>query len=472
MFSDFYLTLIKTGERYNIIDLQGAVTQTVPIDEVSALVATPPADEAVIGQGLYDLLLADTSFSTQRDAAPVRLIINLERAPELAQLPWELLHDGERYLGLADDVSLLRMSVRQGRSLAIDPLPVRVLLTSVSADDPMAAEEEAIWRSVAQRSGGVIELTTMREITRLRFFREFNEAGLRGEPFHVWHHLGSAEASSGQVHLQFADVSAAPEQFAHLFHTSTHLKLVSLNLRHGGQAAALAAFRTPVIVGNTANVDDVGRIGFFRTFYEHVFTRGIAQATQQARRAASVLGDQSWAKFAVEITTDHDALLPQAAPATARPVGEARLSRDQVFISYSHLDRLWLDELVQYMEPLRRNHTVNMWSDRDIHPGADWLHEIETALARAKVAVLLASPAFLSSSFIMERELPAILEAHGRGDLTVIWFAVKAYMYEMTPLNSIQAAHDPAYPLDRLDETAKQDVLMKVVRRVAEALNC
>jgi hypothetical protein len=468
MFSDFYLTLIKTGEQYNVIDPQGAVIRTVSVNDLAAI---PPPDDAAVGRRLYDLFLAGTPFLTQRAAGPVRLIINLERAPELAELPWELLHDGEHYLGLADDISLLRMSARQGRSLAIDSLPVRVLLTSISAHNSLAAEEEAIWRSVTRRSGGVIELTTMRDITRLRFFREFSEAGLRGEPFHIWHHLGSVEVNSGQMHLQFADAAAALDQFANLFRNSPALKLVALNLRYGGQTANLAAFKTPISVGNQADVDDFERISFFRTFYERVFSQGVAQAVQEARRAARVSGDQGWSRFAVEITTDHDFLLPQAAPPSARPVAESYLPRDQVFISYSHQDKTWLGELMRYMAPLRRSHTLKVWSDRDIPPGANWLPEIETALVRAKVAVLLASPAFLSSSFIMERELPIILEARARGELTVIWFAVKAYMYDMTPLKDIQAAHNPALPLDRLDETAKQDVLMKIVRQVAEALN-
>ncbi|HKF38805.1 MAG TPA: toll/interleukin-1 receptor domain-containing protein, partial [Ktedonobacteraceae bacterium] len=69
-------------------------------------------------------------------------------------------------------------------------------------------------------------------------------------------------------------------------------------------------------------------------------------------------------------------------------------TRTQVFISYSHKDARYLEQLVEQLAYYERNHLIESWSDKKITPGAQWREEIKQAIEYTKVAVLLISPSF------------------------------------------------------------------------------
>ncbi|HEV7999741.1 MAG TPA: TIR domain-containing protein [Planctomycetaceae bacterium] len=145
----------------------------------------------------------------------------------------------------------------------------------------------------------------------------------------------------------------------------------------------------------------------------------------------------------------------------------ARKFRSGIFVSYSHADHEWLELLQRHLAPYVFGEKLVLWDDTKIAPGADWVQEITNALDQARVAVLLVTPNFLASSFVMQVELPAILQRAGR-DLTITWIPIRAAAYQATPLGQFQAAHDPSTPIASLPQ-AKQDVAMVSIAKMIAA---
>ena len=140
--------------------------------------------------------------------------------------------------------------------------------------------------------------------------------------------------------------------------------------------------------------------------------------------------------------------------------------RDKVFISYSHKDQAWLEQLQTMMKPLVRSGAILPWADTAIQTGADWRAQIQTALRTARVGVTLVSPNFLASDFIAEVELPALLTAAAEEGVQVCWILVSACLHETSGLSRFQAAHDISRPLDSLPPAELNQTLAAIAREI------
>lgn len=141
--------------------------------------------------------------------------------------------------------------------------------------------------------------------------------------------------------------------------------------------------------------------------------------------------------------------------------------RTSAFVSYCHVDADFLDELKIHLRPLERAGQLDLWSDQRIKAGSLWKKEIESALARAHVAILLISPDFLASDFIVENELPPVLTRARDEGVRIVPVLVRTSRFTRDPnLGVFQAVNDPKRPLAALARWERDEVFDRIAHEL------
>jgi ubiquinone/menaquinone biosynthesis C-methylase UbiE len=146
------------------------------------------------------------------------------------------------------------------------------------------------------------------------------------------------------------------------------------------------------------------------------------------------------------------------------------MARTQIFVSYSHKDKPWLERLQVHLRPLERFGLLQ-WDDTRIRPGDRWLDEIQSAIAKAKVVILLVSADFLASDFIARKELPELLKKAEKQGATILPVIIGACLFDETKsISAFQAVNSPISPLEALSPGDQNRVWVDLARRVQEIL--
>jgi hypothetical protein len=143
---------------------------------------------------------------------------------------------------------------------------------------------------------------------------------------------------------------------------------------------------------------------------------------------------------------------PQFPPPPGRTPGPPfDNARTKVFFSYSHKDKVWLDRLLVFLRPLEREGKLDLWDDRRIIPGMKWRHEIDAALSECRIAIPLISSDFLASDFILDEELPKMLQAAESDGVLVMPVILRPSRFLRAGIISeFQSVNPPSSPLSRL----------------------
>ena len=133
-----------------------------------------------------------------------------------------------------------------------------------------------------------------------------------------------------------------------------------------------------------------------------------------------------------------------------------------VFISYSHADKRWLEELLICLKPYLRGGRITTWSDTQLEPGAEWDPAIQEALRKANVAVFLVTARLAASDYVIDKELRLAQENR----IPILWIAVSAAAYDRVGFAQYQSLNDPKRPLDSLRRFERTRELVEIAERI------
>ena len=142
-----------------------------------------------------------------------------------------------------------------------------------------------------------------------------------------------------------------------------------------------------------------------------------------------------------------------------------------VFISYSHKDEEWKDRLVTHLGVLEKEGLLDLWDDRKIELGDDWRPDIEGAIGRAAIAILMVSANFLTSNFILDEEIPKFLARREKEGLRVIPIIVKPCAWKQVGwLSKMQGGTKDNKPLSSGSEYEIDSALATLADQIAGIL--
>ncbi|MGK5170777.1 tripartite tricarboxylate transporter substrate-binding protein [Geodermatophilus sp. CPCC 205761] len=250
------------------------------------------------GRRLFDAVFRDqvrSTLATSRNQvegrdAGLRVRLRLTDCPELADLPWEYLYDGDarRFLALSEWTPVVRYLELPGRirRLTVQP-PLHILVLVSSPTDFYPLDVQAEWARLEealddlQRSGRVLlERAPRGTVTEL-------QRRLRRGTYHVFHYIGHGrydpEAEDGLLALEGPDGRGDPISGADLgalLHDHRTLRMALLNSCEGarggrsdpyaGTAQSLIYQGIPAVVAMQFEITDRAAIIFTRGFYEAV----------------------------------------------------------------------------------------------------------------------------------------------------------------------------------------------------------
>lgn len=144
------------------------------------------------------------------------------------------------------------------------------------------------------------------------------------------------------------------------------------------------------------------------------------------------------------------------------------MTQTKVFISYSHDDEKWKEKLLNNLRVLERRKLVALWDASNLTPGSDWNDEIVNALQQSDIAVLLVSPSFLASDFIVNTELPALLKRRQKEGLAIIPVLLEECLWDFVPgIAELQFANGTSKPLLSLSKEERDKAMASITQLIA-----
>lgn len=372
---DFTLNLIETedlilaqasalpfGDSPKPLRLNGQNLYTIS-DRARSLFNAVSATEqhaAELGQNLFREVLRDSMRDLYHSARPngdllhpLRFLVQMEEGSPLQKIPWELLHDGVRFLA-KDGLGSVVRSFPHLSSLPLLQVerPLRVLVTAAEPLGFKALNTELEFESIREAyrgAGKAVDLLFESNVSKDQleiFWRRASESPQKA--IHVWHHSGhgGAAATDGEGFELYLEKNRRPEptsvsQIKEIIGHCSALRVAIFNVCEGGAPESLvpglAGLNVPVVVGFPFPVADRSATRFAAALHQSLLTFPPEIAVSMARRSLKVAqaSNLDWAQaLVVSRRRDRGPLLEprEQSQTRAEPRPKPAANRDEISI--------------------------------------------------------------------------------------------------------------------------------------------
>ncbi|MCF6366596.1 MAG: toll/interleukin-1 receptor domain-containing protein [Bacteroidales bacterium] len=141
----------------------------------------------------------------------------------------------------------------------------------------------------------------------------------------------------------------------------------------------------------------------------------------------------------------------------------------KIFISYTHKDEKFKEQLIVHLASLKRLGLIKEWHDRMINPGQEWDGIVKQELIDADIIILLISSDFIASNYCYDVEIKKAMERHEQGDAIVIPVVVRPCDWKDLPFGKIQGLPKDAKPLSKWDNI--DDGYLNIINGIKSLIN-
>lgn len=262
--------------------------------------------EAVFAEDVRIAFGSSTQIAAHENAG-LRIRLRLNDVPELADVPWELLHDGQDFLALSNQRTVVRyLELPQAiKPLSVRP-PLRALAVLSSPGDYPALDVAREWQLLNAALADVVSTGWFEiEVLERATLSELQEQ-LRKNEYHILHFSGHGEFNSAapedaQAALVFQDEDGRGQRvdavaLGRLLRDHASMRLVILNACESAQASTRNAFTgaaqnlmrqtIPAVVAMQFPITDAAAQVFGKTLYGALADRySIDGALGETRKA-------------------------------------------------------------------------------------------------------------------------------------------------------------------------------------------
>lgn len=130
------------------------------------------------------------------------------------------------------------------------------------------------------------------------------------------------------------------------------------------------------------------------------------------------------------------------------PANEVNTTFKRVFISYSSKDRDYLDKLTAHLQLYKNARIIDYWDDLLLADREGWNEQIKDEMNRANILIMLLSPNYFATDYVIQEEIPIALKYLNEVNHTkrVFWVLLRPCNYELFDLSKY-----PIYPLKEKD---------------------